>query len=99
MEEEDWWNRKTHWRKKSKKKNKWITRYRHKGDKERRGFEKDEALWSRSRRMRTKRRKSIGVDLEGQPGHVPSIIEEGPCIYHFLPPFAPQYFVLPTQYF
>src|SRR6218665_259184 len=40
----------------------------------------------------------ISVDLGGQPGHVPSVIEKRPCIYHFLPPFAPQYFGLP-QYF
>ena len=25
----------------------------------------------------------------GQPGHVPPITEKRPCIYHFLPPFAP----------
>src|SRR6218665_1935713 len=31
-------------------------------------------------------------------GHVPPIIENRTCIYHFLPPF-PQYFGLPTQYF
>ena len=37
--------------------------------------------------------------LRGQPGHVPPIIENLPCIYHFLPTFAPQYFGLPTQYF
>ena len=38
------------------------------------------------------------IRLRGQPGHVPSIIEKCPCIYHFLPPFAPPYFGLPTQY-
>ena len=37
--------------------------------------------------------------LWSQPGHVPPIIEKRPCIYHFLPPSAPQYFGLPTQYF
>ena len=42
---------------------------------------------------------SIGVDFGGQPGHVPPIIEKRPCIHHFLPPSAPQYFGLPTQYF
>jgi len=31
----------------------------------------------------------IGVDLGGQPGHVPPIIEKRPCIHHFLPPIAP----------
>src|SRR6218665_2697407 len=36
--------------------------------------------------------------LWGQPGHVPSIIEKCTCIYYFLPPSAPQYFGLPTQY-
>jgi len=29
----------------------------------------------------------------------PPIIEKRPCIYCFLPPSAPQYFGLPTQYF
>ena len=42
---------------------------------------------------------AIGVDLGGSPAHAPPIIENCPCIYHFLPPFAPQYFGLPTQYF
>ena len=54
----------------------------------------------------------IGVDFGGQPGHMPPIIEKRPCIYHFLPPSAPnilvcppnilvcpQYFGLPSQYF
>src|SRR6218665_2088979 len=27
----------------------------------------------------------IGIDLGGQPGHVPPIIENRPCVYHFLP--------------
>jgi len=36
---------------------------------------------------------------EGQPGHVPQIIEKCPCIYLFLPPSAPQYLSLPIQYF
>ena len=30
--------------------------------------------------------------LSGQPGHVPPIIEKRRCIYHFLPPFAPNIF-------
>src|SRR6218665_3329834 len=34
--------------------------------------------------------------LSGQPGHVPPIIEKHPCIYHFLPPFAPNIFDKPT---
>jgi len=37
--------------------------------------------------------------LGGSPGTCPPIIEKRPCIYHFLPPFAPQYFGLTTQYF
>ena len=43
----------------------------------------------------------IGVDLggRGSPGTCPPIIEKRPCIYHFLPPFALQYFDLQTQYF
>src|SRR6218665_1946183 len=28
----------------------------------------------------------ICVDIGGQPGHVPPIIEKRPCIYHYLPP-------------
>src|SRR6218665_2027697 len=31
----------------------------------------------------------IGVDLGGSPGTCSPIIEKRPCIYHFLPPFAP----------
>src|SRR6218665_2133743 len=31
----------------------------------------------------------IGVDFGRSPGTCPSIIEKRPCIYHFLPPFAP----------
>jgi len=42
---------------------------------------------------------NIGVDFGGCPGMCPPIIEKFPCIYHFLPPSAPQYFGLPTQYF
>src|SRR6218665_2318508 len=51
--------------------------------------------------IRRLRRAGICVDLGGsrEPWHVPPIIENRPCIYHFLPPFAPQYFGLPTQYF
>src|SRR6218665_3128423 len=30
--------------------------------------------------------------LSGQHGHVPPIIEKRPCIFHFLPPFAPNIF-------
>jgi len=38
---------------------------------------------------KAKSREHMGADLRGQPGHVPPIIEKRPCIYHFLPPFAP----------
>src|SRR6218665_2684834 len=34
----------------------------------------------------------IGVVLGAQPGYVPPIIDKCPCIYHFLPPFAPPIF-------
>src|SRR6218665_3156283 len=39
--------------------------------------------------------RHIGVDFGGK--HVPPIIENRPCIYHFLSPFAPPIFGLPTQ--
>jgi len=41
----------------------------------------------------------IDVDFGGSPGTCPPIIEKHPCIYHFLPPSAPQYIGFPTQYF
>jgi len=41
----------------------------------------------------------IGVDLGGAArARAHPIIEKRPCIYHFLPLFAPQYYGLPTQY-
>src|SRR6218665_3913102 len=42
---------------------------------------------------------AIGVDLGGCPGTCPPIIEKRLCIYHFLPPFAPQYLVCPPNIF
>jgi len=38
-----------------------------------------------------------GVDFGGQLGAAPPIIEKCPCIYHFLPPFAPNILVCPPN--
>jgi len=40
-----------------------------------------------------------GVDVGGQPGHLPSIIEKRPCIYHFCHLFLPNILVCPLNFF
>ena len=41
----------------------------------------------------------MGVDFGKQPGYVPPIIEKRPCIYHFLPPFPPAFWLAhPTPF-
>src|SRR6218665_441903 len=42
---------------------------------------------------------SIGVDFGGSLSTCPPIIEKRPCIYHFLPPFAPNILVCPPNIF
>ena len=41
----------------------------------------------------------MGVDFWEETGHVPPIIEKLPCIYHFLPPSAPNTLVCPPNIF
>src|SRR6218665_2321719 len=53
-------------------------------------------LWRFGVKLRYSIRK--GIDLVAARARAP-IIEKHPCIYHFLPPSAPQYFGLPTIYF
>src|SRR6218665_3797461 len=42
---------------------------------------------------------AIGVDFGGSLGTCPPIIENCPCIYHFLPPFHPSILVCPPNIF
>ena len=54
----------------------------------------------RQRFKRWRLAQTIGVDFGAAARHAPPrIIEKRPCIYHFSPPLATQYFGLPTQYF
>src|SRR6218665_1562734 len=51
-------------------------------------------------RSGSKEQVTIGVNFGGSRARAPPIIENRPCIYHFLSTSAPQYFGFsPTQYF